>query len=245
MRLRLGLLNDTAAIEREAAKDAAEAAAKKKKLASAPTVQTEAQAKAEEKAIAKAKKEGDEPPKPAPKPRIRPLSEAKAVETGANFISEGFLFGVAGGLILFEAWRSRRKENTRREDVADRLNDLEESEKAARRALVELEREVLHMRAKDGKSAQIERRILPRSVYEVEEREEREDEDKSKGWLTRIANYISKRGAAEDNDAVAASVQDSPGPAEQILLKSDQAIDAKHKAVEAEKVTAERQGKGV
>ena len=243
MRLRLGLLNDAAAIEREAAKDAAEAAAKKKKQASAPTVLTEAQTKAEEKAGAKAKKEADEPPKPAPKPRIRPLSEAKAVETGANFISEAFLFGVGGGLILFEAWRSRRKENTRREDVADRLNDLEESEKAARRALVELEREVLHMRAKDGKGPPFERRILPRAVYEVEEREEREDEEKSKGWLTRIATYISKRGAGEDQEAVTALAKDSPGPAEQILLKSDQALDAKHKAVEAEKLAAEQERK--
>lgn len=57
--------------------------------------------------------------------RIRPLSEAKAIDTGANFISETFLFLVGGSLILFESWRSRRKENIRREDVAERLEKLE------------------------------------------------------------------------------------------------------------------------
>ena len=164
LRLRLGLLQDAAAIDRQVAKEAAEAAAKKKQLGSTPTVKTQAQIKADEKAVSKAGKEAELSAKPAPKARIRPLSEAKAIETGSNFISEAFLFSVGGGLILFESWRSRRKENSRREDVADRLNDLEESEKAARSALVELEREVLSLRGADAKDAQPQRRILPKSV---------------------------------------------------------------------------------
>ena len=231
MRLRLGLLQDAAAIERQVAREAAEAAAKKHKH---PTVPTEAQAKAAVKAVA-------EPPKPSKPPRIRPLSEGKAVETGANFISEAFLFSVAGGLILFESFRSRRKENTRREDVADRLIDLEESERAARRALVELEREVLRLRAKEARGlagdTQPERRILPRSVYEVEEREEREEEEQTKGWLKRIVNYISYRdgGGKSDQEATAALATNAPGPAEKILIRSDLALDAKHRAAEAEK----------
>lgn len=107
MRLRLGILRDSAAIEKQAAREAADAAAKKHKN-SIPTVKTEAQTLADEKA-AKDKLKAPDEQKPSVKPRIRPLSEAKAIESGATFISEAFLFGVAGSLIVFESWRSRRK----------------------------------------------------------------------------------------------------------------------------------------
>ena len=232
MRLRLGLLQDAAAIDRQVAKEAAEAAAKKAKNTGIPTVKTETQAKAEEKAIARAKDKAEAELKPPPKPRIRPLSEAKAVETGATFISEAFLFSVAGSLIFFESWRSRRKETSRREDVADRLNDLEESEKAARRALVELEREVLRLRAKESKDGKTVQRILPRAVYEAEERDEREDDKVSKGWLSRISSFLSSRSDGADEEAKAALATNAPGPAEKILIQSDAALDAKHKAIE-------------
>ena len=238
MRLRLGLLQDAAAIERQAAREAADAKAAKHKQ-SIPTVKTEAQMKAEEKAAEKASKETSEPTK-KPAVRIRPLSEAKAVESGATFISETFLFSVAAGLILFESWRSRRKETSRREDVADRLEELEESEKAARRALVELEREVLKLRAREEKylkdSDKHPRRILPREIYEVEEKEEQADEEVSKGWLSRIATYITKSNVT-DTEAKAALEMNSPGPAEKILKQAEAALEVKHQqaALEAAK----------
>jgi myosin-1 len=53
MRLRLGLLRDTAAIEQQAAKEAAEAEARKFKP-KIPTVKTEADTKAEGEAIQQA-----------------------------------------------------------------------------------------------------------------------------------------------------------------------------------------------
>jgi optic atrophy 3 protein len=223
MRLRLGLLRDTAAIEKQAAREAADAAAKKHRH-SIPTVKTEAQTLADEKA-AKEKARSPEAPKSTSKPRIRPLSEAKAIESGATFISEAFLFGVAGSLIVFESWRSRRKENTRREDVADRLGDLEDSEKAARRALVELEREVLALRAKHEKNTNKNvKRILPKEVWVQEEKDETEDAAESQGWLSRISSYIlSKKDGAGEGNAVS-----EPGPAEKILSASDAALAAKH-----------------
>ena len=119
--------------------------------------------------------------------------------------------------------------------------DLEDSEKAARRALVELEREVLRLRAKETRGLGAETRpggrIIPRSVYEIEEREEKEEEEMSKGWLTRIANYITSRGGGEnaDKEAAAALATNTPGPAEKVLIKSDQALDARHRALETEK----------
>jgi optic atrophy 3 protein len=238
MRLRLGLLRDTAAIEKQAAREAADAAAKKHKQ-SIPTVKTQAQTLADEKAAreaAKDKSKTSDASKAAPKPRIRPLSEAKAIESGATFISEAFLFGVAGSLIIFESWRSRRKENTRREDVADRLGELEESERAARRALVELEREVLALRAKHekGGASKPGRRILPRDIW-VQEEEEKEDEATTQGWLSRISGYImSKKDPAAGKEATSEA-----GPAEKILAASDAALAAKHKeALEAPKAGA-------
>lgn len=120
MRLRLGTIRDTTATRKQAA---AEAEAKKH-LPKSPTVKTEAATKAEQDALDKAKAAADEAAKPHHY-RIRPLTESKAIESGANFISETFLFLVAGGLIVFESWRSRNKESTRREGVEDRLNSLE------------------------------------------------------------------------------------------------------------------------
>ncbi|KAK5045159.1 hypothetical protein LTR84_009492 [Exophiala bonariae] len=225
MRWRLGLLQDAAAVERQAAKEAAAEAAKKHKHSQIPTVKTETQAKAEEEAAAKAAKEASEPPKPRPRPKIRPLSEAKAIESGATFISETFLFSVAAGLLLFESWRSRRKESNRRDDVAERLNDLEESENAARRALVELEREVLRLRAKEGssKSQNLKNvRILPKEIYE-----EKEEKEEPTGIFARLSAWVSTNKA--DGEAKEVIEANDPGPAEKILVESDKALAEKRK----------------
>ncbi|KAJ6172514.1 hypothetical protein N7470_001581 [Penicillium chermesinum] len=153
---RKGNIRDTNASQRQAAA-AAEA---KKHIPTSPTVKTEADTKAEEQALAKAKAAAEEAAKPR-KYRIRPLSESKAIESGANFLSETFLFLVAGGLIVFESMRSRRKESTRREGVEDRLIELEESERATREALVALEKELLALKSKHDEQAKPTLRILP------------------------------------------------------------------------------------
>ena len=61
------------------------------------------------------------------KPHIRALSETKAIATGANFISESFLFAVAVSLIMAESYRGYRKENKRRDVISDRLDSLGEA----------------------------------------------------------------------------------------------------------------------
>ncbi|OAP63736.1 hypothetical protein AYL99_02963 [Fonsecaea erecta] len=244
MRWRIGLLQDAAALERQVAKEQAAEAAKRHKHTNVPTVKTEAQMKAEEEAGTKAAKESQEPPKPRVKPKIRPLSEAKAIESGANFISEAFLFSVAASLILLESWRSGRKETQRRDDVAERLNDLEESEKAARKALVELEREVLRLRAleKNGKPTATVR-LLPKEIYE----EDKEDEKPAKpaGYWSRLTSLVSF--SKDDKEAKDALAENEPGPAEKILVQSDKALEEKHKqkkALEqAEKAAAEQKPK--
>ncbi|KAM0792183.1 hypothetical protein ACM66B_004880 [Microbotryomycetes sp. NB124-2] len=52
---------------------------------------------------------------------IRPLNDARAIDAGANFISESFLFAFAAAIILAESWRSRRKEQNRRDAVLDKI----------------------------------------------------------------------------------------------------------------------------
>jgi len=58
------------------------------------------------------------------KQHVRPLSEARAIENGANALAEGFLFGVAALIILAESWRSSRSQSKRRDTVDDQLQDL-------------------------------------------------------------------------------------------------------------------------
>ncbi|KAI9714985.1 MAG: hypothetical protein M1828_001092 [Chrysothrix sp. TS-e1954] len=146
IRLRLGLLQDTAAIdaqiardaEREAVKRAAKEAREKARAkgiadgASEQTAKTEAESKSEDAEQAhekkeiseRLKKEAEEKSK-SRRAKIRPLSEAKAIDSGATFISETFLFVIGVGAILGERWWSSRKEESRREGVEQRLENLE------------------------------------------------------------------------------------------------------------------------
>ncbi len=200
MRLRLGLLQDTATMEKQAARAAAEAQAKKVKN-EIPTVKTEAQMKADEAAAAKEKDRAGDRAKPPSllKPKIRPLSETKAIDSGATFVSEGFLLLVGVSLILLENWRSKRKENTRREDVADRISELEESERASRRALVELEKEILRLRSNNGTVPT--QRIIPKELWDLEAKEE--VKQKSPGWTSWIRRVIGFKVDAVEEQAEA------------------------------------------
>jgi hypothetical protein len=196
MRLRLGTIRNDTAIRKQA-----EAAAEAKKhVPTSPTVKTEAATKAEEEALSKAKAAAEEAAKPHHY-RIRPLSESKAIESGANFISESFLFLVAGGLIVFESWRSRRKESNRREGVEDRLAELEQSEKMARESLVALEKELLALKAKHGELPKPSHRILPRQVWEV--LPEVEEPEAPETWWTRITSYIPFGQGSQSSTAAA------------------------------------------
>lgn len=58
--------------------------------------------------------------------KIRPLNDKKAVENGANFISEAFIFSVAGLLILYESFRSRAKANSEKQTVKSDISVLQE-----------------------------------------------------------------------------------------------------------------------
>ncbi|KAJ6497490.1 optic atrophy 3 protein-domain-containing protein [Mycena sanguinolenta] len=59
-----------------------------------------------------------------PEKHIRPLSETRAIENGANALAEGFLFSVAAALILGETWRSSRSQSRRRDSVDEQIDAL-------------------------------------------------------------------------------------------------------------------------
>ncbi|KAJ5118069.1 uncharacterized protein N7443_003249 [Penicillium atrosanguineum] len=205
MRLRLGSIRDTSASQRQAAAEAEV----KKHATTSPTVKTQVETKAEEEAIEKAKKAAEEAAKPRHY-RIRPLSESKAIESGANFISETFLFMVAGGLILFESWRSRRKETTRRDGVEERLAELEQSEKTAIQALVALEKELLALKAKHGESPKSTHHILPREVWEAQP--EVEEPAVEETWWTKATSYFSFGQSASNTAPTAPAIKTSQSP---------------------------------
>ncbi|CAG8327885.1 unnamed protein product [Penicillium salamii] len=189
MRLRLGSIRDTAASTKRAA---AEAEARKHRP-SMPTVKNASETRAAEDAEAKVKAAAEEAAKPHHY-RIRPLSESKAIESGANFISESFLFMVAGGLILFESWRSRNKESTRREGVEGRLAELEKSEQAARGALVALEKELLQLKAKPVDMPEMgSQRTLAPEIHE--QAPEVDEPEVAQGSLSSSSDLTSEQSA--------------------------------------------------
>lgn len=127
MRMRLGILHDPEAQQRMHEREQ-RAAEEKRKKEEAPTVRSEEEQKKYDERKAKEGQDGKEgKPKEekAGKVKIRPLSDARAIELGANFFSEAFIFAVAVGLILAENFRSSRKSSQRRDEVSERLEALE------------------------------------------------------------------------------------------------------------------------
>ena len=80
-------------------------------------------------------------------------------------------------MILFETYRRSKQETSKREDVAEQIEKLENQVTIFRKAFVELEKETLRI---NGKGPSGTRRILPKEVYELEEEDERESGPK--GW---------------------------------------------------------------
>ncbi len=117
------------------------------------------------------------------------------------------------GLILFENFRRGRQETSRREDVADRLNELEASEKLARKyyaeALVKLEDEIIGLREKNGMGSNHHHRILPKPVWDLAEKEDKEEEKKGQGWFSWISRFNKRDAPGDETKAEAPSVTES------------------------------------
>ena len=83
---------------------------------------------------------------------------SRAVQNGATFLAESFLFAVAAGLVLGETYRSSRKETKRRDDVRERIEALEEEIQRSREALQgrDLRDEIGELRARCVNSSPLE-----------------------------------------------------------------------------------------
>jgi hypothetical protein len=98
------------------------------------------------------------------------------------------------------------------------LNELEQSEKAARRALAVLETEILELKAQQGKkSAKGVKRLLPSDVWEVEEPQETEAKEENNDWMSQIWSWISgseqrsrKKPAIQESQQTPAREESSP-----------------------------------
>ncbi|RKP10183.1 optic atrophy 3 protein-domain-containing protein [Thamnocephalis sphaerospora] len=71
------------------------------------------------------------------KEAIRPLNDAKAVEAGANFLGETFLFTVAASAIIFETTRQRLSNHAKQQAIDDKLQELRDDIAALKVALDE------------------------------------------------------------------------------------------------------------
>lgn len=84
---------------------------------------------------------------------------------------------MGAGLILFETYRRSKQETSKREDVADQIEKLENQVILFRKAFMDLEKETLK---NNGTGLSATRRILPKELYELEEEDEKES--KPMGW---------------------------------------------------------------
>ncbi|POR38224.1 Uncharacterized protein TPAR_01574 [Tolypocladium paradoxum] len=110
-----------------------------KERAEAPTVKTEEQHKRDEASKDKAKSDRSSSSSARNKftfqnvwrRKFRPLPEAKAVDLFADVIGDGFILGVAGGLIIYEYWKASQKPDINKERIDDldrRFEELKQRE---------------------------------------------------------------------------------------------------------------------
>ena len=204
MRMRLGILHDPEAQQRMHEREQ-KAVEERKRKAEAPTVRTAEEQKKHDEQKArdeKAEKDGEKKEEKKPKVKIRPLSDARAIELGANFFSEAFIFGVAVALLLVENWRSRNKESARRDEVKDRLTDLK---------------------------AEVVRLRKERDLPEMEELNERLKKEKEPSWWNPAGWWRNTEpAAANDDEGVPGEVEGSgskriprnvPGPPPEEAVK--------------------------
>lgn len=93
---------------------------------------------------------------------IKPLSEARAVELGANFLSELIIFGVGAATIIFETVRT--SQNTKKKKIlAEERLQLQEEELSRLKSHVSRMEEILE---------DVEKRMKDVSLHQQEQRQQ-------------------------------------------------------------------------
>lgn len=92
--------------------------------------------------------------------KIRPLNDKKAIESGANFLSETFIFSVAGLLIFYESYRSRKKLANEKQNVKNDISELQDDIEEVKSLLKLLSKEIDHLQAATRQAADEAQRKL-------------------------------------------------------------------------------------
>lgn len=219
MRMRLGILHDPEAQQRMHEREQ-KAAEEKKKKTETPTVRTEEEQKKYDEQKArdeKVDKDGRKKDEKQQKVKIRPLSDARAIELGANFFSETFIFAVAVSLLLLENYRSSRKSSQRRDEVADRLENLEAQVERLHKEHNLPELEALNERLKRSREARNKTSWYnPAGWWRRTDPDLPDDDDDDDGVPGEVEGAASKR--------IPGSV---PGPSPQQAVKPSAAAESK------------------
>lgn len=77
--------------------------------------------------------------------KVRPLNDKKAIDSGANFLSETFIFSVAGLLIFYESYRSRKKLADEKRTVKNDISELQDDIEEVKNLLKLLSKEIDHL----------------------------------------------------------------------------------------------------
>lgn len=196
------------------------AAEEKKRKAEQPTVRSELEQKKYDEQKAKEATDeagGKKEESKAVKAKIRPLSEARAIELGANFFSEAFIFGVAVSLLVFEQWRRSSKESDRRDDVADQIE--------------ELKAEILELRSKIDPNLE--------TLNELHEREAQAKRRKSTSSWWSPGGWMGNKGSDDASEEAEVDIRKMQKEAEErvhhIAKQREEAKAAKDAAKEHEK----------
>jgi hypothetical protein len=86
---------------------------------------------------------------------IRPLTDQKAVELGANFLAEAIIFSVGAITIIFEALRTKERRSEMNNDIMDLESQLNEQRQDIERlelSVSELQTLLLHIQTDPSSS---------------------------------------------------------------------------------------------
>ena len=79
---------------------------------------------------------------------VKPLTEEKAAELGAEIIGDTFVYGVAASIVIFEYVRSKKKEQDAEDSQNDQIANLNDSMQRLEREMKDIKKRLGDMDSK-------------------------------------------------------------------------------------------------
>ena len=108
----------------------------------------------------------------AQKPKVTVMTEEQALQAAGDFISEAFVFGVAGGLVYWEQQKSAEKDAKKAEKASE--------ERAANMQLIAMQQRTLRDMTEVLREFEADRRAYTARLLELEQRV-----DGGKSWMSK------------------------------------------------------------